>query len=121
MELLDLLDISEAITIGTATSSGRAITTPVGVVVVGDAGYVRSQRGSKGKWYQRATRAPGGFVINGDVRYPVMFEHVTDAETIRRADEATHRKYGGPLRSLLLKPLLWRTRNYIVKIRAVRT
>ncbi|WP_156752408.1 hypothetical protein [Mycobacterium sp. ACS1612] len=45
MELLDLLETSEVVTIGTATANGKVITTPVGVVVVGDAA-VRCARSS---------------------------------------------------------------------------
>jgi hypothetical protein len=86
MELLDLLQTSEVVTIGTATTNGKVITTPVGVVV------------------------------DGKRRYPVIFELVTDAETIRQADSATVRKYGGALRSLILRPLLWRTKQHLVRI-----
>lgn len=118
-ELLDSIEASEVITIATVTSTGRVIPTAVGAVVVGDAGYVRSQKGAKGKWYRRAIVAPNGFVLDGAVRYPVTFQPVADADTIRRVDEATHRKYGGVLRSLLLRPLLCRTRAFVVKITPV--
>lgn len=116
MGVLEFLGSSEAVTIATATPAGRVIRTTVGAVVVGDAGYVRSQHGAGGKWYQRAIETPNGFVLDGAVRYPVTFHHVVDAETIRSVDEATYRKYGGVLRSLVLRPLLWRTRAFVVKI-----
>jgi len=119
MELLELLQNSQVVTIGTATSNGDVIETPVGVVVVAGAGYIRSQNGSKAKWYQRAVRTPAGFVRDGNVRRPVIFEHETDAETIRRADRATYRKYGGGPRSLLLRLLLWKTKNHVIRITPV--
>lgn len=117
--LLDLLETSKVVTIALATSKGNVIETPVGVVVVGDAGYVRSQSGSKGKWYQRAIRRQTGFVVDGTRRFPVVFERVTDAETIRRTDAATYRKYGGGLRSVLLRPLLWKTRMCVMRMTPV--
>lgn len=117
MAPLDILANSDVITIATVTATGNTITTPVGVVVVGDDAYVRSQRRAEAKWYQRALRHPAGYVVDGEGgRYPVAFEHVTDANTLRRVDAATYRKYGGPLRSLLLRPMLWWTRNYVVRI-----
>lgn len=114
--VLDLLASSEVITIGTVTTRGHVIDTPVGVVVVDNAGYIRSQNGARGKWYRRATQVPHGFVIHDAVRFPVTFAHVTDVDTVRRVDRETYRKYGGTLRSLLLRPLLWRTRNHILKL-----
>ncbi|BBX41207.1 DUF2255 family protein [Mycobacterium simiae] len=114
--LLDVLASSKVVTTGSTTPSGRVIDTPVGVVVVDDAGYLRSRRGSKGKWYRRATRMPHGFVRHDAIRFPVTFGPVTDADTIRRVDRATYRKYGGVLHSLLLRPLLWWTRIYVLKI-----
>jgi hypothetical protein len=116
MGMLEHLETSEVVTIATATSQGRLINTPVGAVVVEDAGYLRSQKGARGKWYRRSIRTRDGFVLDGTVRYPVTFDHVTDVETIRRVDEATYRKYGGALRSLLLWPLLRSTRSYVVRI-----
>src|ERR1700742_2079500 len=95
MELLELLKTSHVVTIGTTASNGDVVETPVGVVVVADAGYIRSQNGSKANWYQRALQPPAGFAGDGNVRLPVIFEHETEAETIHRADRATYRKYGG--------------------------
>ncbi|MCV7029519.1 DUF2255 family protein [Mycobacterium sherrisii] len=114
--LLDHLAASEVVTIGTITTRGHVINTLVGAVVVDDAGYIRSQHGAKAKWYRRATRVPHGFVIHDAARFPVGFSRVTDAETIHRVDRAAYRKYGGKVRSLLLRPLLWRTRHHVLKI-----
>jgi hypothetical protein len=114
--LLDHLQTAEVVTIATVTTTGRVINTAVGAVVVDDAAYVRSQKGARGKWYRRAIRTPDGFVVVGTERHPVTFSHVTDTETIRRVDEATYRKYGGALRSILLWPLLRKTRGHVVRI-----
>ncbi len=114
---IDFLAESEVVRLATTTLDGREIVTPIGVVVADGVGYIRSQNGARAQWYRRARRSGRGVFLNGSTRYPVSIEDVTDAATIRRVDEATYAKYGGPLRNLLLRVLLWRTRKYVMQVR----
>ena len=115
---IDYLAESEVVNLVTRTKDGREITTLVGAVVVDGVGYIRSQRGAEAKWYKRALRTPEGGLLDGNTRYRVTFEHITDAALIRRVDRAIYVKYGSPLRNLVLRPMLWWTRRYVVSVHA---
>ncbi|WP_327145538.1 DUF2255 family protein [Nocardia sp. NBC_01327] len=115
---IDYLAESEVVNLVTRTKDGREITTTVGAVVVGGVGYVRSQRRAEAKWYKRALRTPEGALLEGNTRYRVTFEHITDPAVIRHVDRAIYAKYGGPLRNLALRPMLWWTRRYVIGVHA---
>lgn len=59
---------------------------------------------------------PAGFVVDGDVRFAVTFEHLTDAETISRGEKPPTVNMAVPVRSLLLRPLLWKTKSHVVRV-----
>jgi hypothetical protein len=63
------------------------------VVVDGDAAYVRSVRGARGRWYREATAYPEGVLHVGGRTLPVHIERVSDAATIARVSDALLRKY----------------------------
>jgi hypothetical protein len=115
LSAVDFLSTSEVVSLATTTIDGREIVTPIGVVVVDGAGYIRSQNGARAKWYRRVQRSGQGAFLDGSARYPVTIENVTDAATIRRVDKATYAKYGGPVRNLLLMTMLRMTRKYVMR------
>ena len=63
------------------------------VVVDGDAAYVRSVRGTRGRWYREARAYPEAVLHAGGRTLPVHIEPVSDAATIARVSEAFLRKY----------------------------
>ena len=67
--------------------------TTIWVVVMGDDVFVRSVRGSAGRWHQAIKANPTGAVhINGQ-RIPVRAVPVTDDTTIERVSDEYRRKY----------------------------
>jgi hypothetical protein len=63
------------------------------VVVDGDAAYVRSVRGVRGRWYREATAYPEAVLHAGARKVPVHIEPVSNATTIARVSDAFLRKY----------------------------
>ena len=63
------------------------------VVVDGDAAYLRSVRGTRGRWYREATTYPQAVLHAGGRTLPVQIETVIDAATIARVSDAIMRKY----------------------------
>jgi hypothetical protein len=63
------------------------------VVVDGDDVYVRSYRGSAGRWYQALTAHPEGVLHAGQLDIPFRAVPVTDPATLERVSEAYRRKY----------------------------
>ncbi|ADG80694.1 putative protein OS=Tsukamurella paurometabola (strain ATCC 8368 / DSM / CCUG 35730 /CIP 100753 / JCM 10117 / KCTC 9821 / NBRC 16120 / NCIMB 702349/ NCTC 13040) OX=521096 GN=Tpau_4125 PE=4 SV=1 [Tsukamurella paurometabola] len=114
-EALAAIDRSEVVQLTTMTRDGRAISTPVGATVTDGVVYIRSQRRAKGLWYRRALNTPRGTIEVGPVALPVTFAHVDDVAELRRLRDATLAKYGGALRSLLLRPALWWTRDVVIR------
>jgi hypothetical protein len=63
------------------------------VVVDGDAAYVRSVRGARGRWYRETAAYPAAVLHAGTHKVPVHIEPVSDAATIARVSDAFLRKY----------------------------
>jgi len=63
------------------------------VVVDGDAAYVRSVRGTRGRWHREAIAFPQAVLHAGGQTLPVHLETVSDAATIARVSDAFLRKY----------------------------
>jgi len=63
------------------------------VVVDGDAAYVRSVRGARGRWYREARAYPEAVLHAGARKLPVHLEPVSDGATIARVSDAFLRKY----------------------------
>jgi hypothetical protein len=63
------------------------------VVVDGDAAFVRSVRGARGRRYREATAYPEAVLHAGTQKVPVHIEPVSDATTIARVSDAFLRKY----------------------------
>jgi hypothetical protein len=80
--------------------------TPIWAVVDEDEGtvYVRSMRGTKGRWYQEMRAQPQAEAIVDGERVPVNAMLASQGE-IKRATAAYQRKYGqSPYVSALLEP-----------------
>jgi hypothetical protein len=63
------------------------------VVVDGDAAYVRSVRGARGRWYREAIAYREAVLHAGGRRLPIHIEPVNDDATIARVSDAFLRKY----------------------------
>lgn len=61
-------------------------------VVVEDALYIRSVRGTKGAWYRGVQRTSTGVIDAGGVHADVVFTH--DSSRDEAVDNAYHDKYG---------------------------
>ena len=68
--------------------------TPIWVVRVGDAIFIRSYRGQNGRWFQAAQQSHEGEISAGGVRKRVRFIDTDDAKTQEAIDEAYRSKYG---------------------------
>lgn len=73
---------------------GRRSSVIVWVVVTPDGVYLRSYKGPKGKWYQRAKRDGKAVLRVGRRSIPVRAEPDLDPQRNRRVDEAYLGKYG---------------------------
>ena len=67
--------------------------TTIWVVVDGDAAYVRSVRGARGRWYREARAYPEAVLHVGGRALPVHIESVGDEATIARVSNAFLQKY----------------------------
>jgi hypothetical protein len=97
---LALLAETEEIEIETARPGGPSHRTTIWIVVDGDDAFVRSVRGSRGRWYREA-------VANhvGDRALPARAVPATDPSSVQRASDAYARKYGeDPAMPSMLKP-----------------
>jgi hypothetical protein len=95
-ETLNLLDETEEAHIETShDAKSPEYRTIIWVVVAGDGVFVRSVRGSKGRWYQRISAHPEGALLVGDTRIPVRAAPATDAVTVEAVSEAFRGKYEG--------------------------
>lgn len=69
------------------------VRTPIWVVEVGGALYVRSWKGENGRWYKRAKRYGAGAVATADGTYPVHFTPIADPAVETAIDEQFRVKY----------------------------
>jgi len=93
-ETLNLLDVTEEVYIETSRNADSPEhRTIIWAVVVGDAVFVRSVRGRKGRWYQRISAHLEGALLAGDTRIPVRAAPATDAATVDAVSEAFRSKY----------------------------
>jgi hypothetical protein len=67
--------------------------TTIWVVVDGDAAYVRSVRGTRGRWYREATAYPEAVLHAGDRKLLIHIQPISDAAAIARVSDALLRKY----------------------------
>jgi hypothetical protein len=89
----------------TTRSADRGVKTVIWVVVDDGEVFVRSVRGSSGRWYRRALADPEVTLTTGDAGFELRAALVTDPGMIDRVSESLRRKYP-PGRSLdsMLRP-----------------
>jgi hypothetical protein len=93
MEWPSDLETVPEIDVETRTSNGVAHRTTVWAVVDGGDVYVRSLRGSAGRWYQELVAGPDTVIhVAGEV-VPVHAVPAPDVESIGRANAGYQRKY----------------------------
>jgi hypothetical protein len=93
-EVMQLLAETEEVDIETrAGVDAPAHRVTIWVVVDGDAAYVRSVRGTRGRWYREARAYPEAVLHVGGLTLPVQIETVSDAAIIARVSDAIMRKY----------------------------
>lgn len=93
-ETLNLLDETPEVRIETSRDeNSRVHRTIVWVVVVGGEVFVRSVRGTKGRWYREISGNPSGALHAGDRRIPVRAAPATDAPTTQAVSDAFKSKY----------------------------
>jgi len=93
-DVIQLLAEIEEVDIEThAGPEAPAHRTTIWVVVDGGAAYVRSVRGTHGRWYREATAYPEAVLHAGGRTLPVHIEPVGDDATIARVSDALLRKY----------------------------
>jgi hypothetical protein len=94
-ETLHLLDETDEVRIETRRDADSPVHRRiVWVVVVEDEVYVRSVRGSRGRWYRELSSNPEGALHVGERRIPVRAAPATDAPTVEAVSEAYRSKYG---------------------------
>jgi hypothetical protein len=110
-EILDALDRTEEVHIGTRRdASSPEHETVIWAVVVDGGAFVRSVRGGKGRWYREASANPEVTIRVNDERVPAHAVPEADARTIEKVSEAIREKYGasfpGPTAAMLREEVL---------------
>lgn len=88
----DLAQVEE-VDLETRSAAGKVTRRIIWVVVVDDQVYVRSVRGTAGRWYRDLQADRNAALYLGQVRLPVIAVPVADAETIGQVSEAFLTKY----------------------------
>jgi len=88
----DLETVPE-IDIETRSAQGEVHRTTIWLVVDGGDVYVRSLRGSAGRWYQELMAGPDALIHVEDEAVPVHAMPAPDVESIGRANAGYQRKY----------------------------
>ncbi len=110
-ETLNLLDETQEVHIETRRDENSPVhRTIVWVVVVDGEVYVRSVRGTKGRWYREISGNSAGALHVGDRRIPVRAAPATDAPTTQAVSDAIRSKYErdwpGPTAAMLRPDVL---------------
>jgi hypothetical protein len=88
------VDSAQEVEIETRRGEGAPVhRTPIWAVVDGGDVYVRSLRGTRGRWYRELMADPAAVLhVEGDT-FPVQAVQAADPESIERASHALRRKY----------------------------
>ena len=92
---LALLAATEEIEIETAANGGPTHRTIIWVMVDGDDAFIRSVRGSTARWFREASANPDVVIHAAGRALPAHVTAATDADSIRRTNDALTRKYTG--------------------------
>ena len=99
--------------IATELKAGGEIETPIWAVVVDGQGYIRNGFGEASRWYRRAQRTHRAAFVDGERRYPVTIEDVSDEATLAAVDAAYRQKYSGTGLSAVVSA---GTREYTMRV-----
>ena len=101
--LLERIGVAKEVEIETRSREGKVHQVTIWIVVVEGAPYVRSVRGTRGRWYGELTERKEGALHVGSRRVPVRATRVREPELIDDVSAAFWRKYpkSAPLFSIL--------------------
>jgi hypothetical protein len=90
----DAIDSAREVEIETRRGEDAPVhRTTIWAVVDGGDVYVRSLRGTKGRWYRELMADPTAVVRVEDDAFPVQAVQAADPESIERTNDALRRKY----------------------------
>ena len=91
--LLTRFDVAKEVDIETRSSEGKVHRVTIWIVVVDRVPYVRSVRGTRGRWYRELLAGKAGALHVGARRVEVRPTSVRAPETIDEVSAALWRKY----------------------------
>jgi hypothetical protein len=92
--LLKLRGVREVRIETTALDGSTSHRTIIWIVVVGDQPFVRSERGTAGRWYREALAQPDVTLHVDGTKVPVTAIIANDADSVQRVSGAFREKYG---------------------------
>jgi hypothetical protein len=94
MDLPGAIDAADEVDIETRRAEDAPVhRTTIWAVVDDGEVYVRSLRGTRGRWYRELTAEPEAVVHVGGDSFPVRAVQAADPESVQRASDALRRKY----------------------------
>jgi hypothetical protein len=95
----------EEVRVETRTRDGRVRRTIIWIVVADEVPYVRSVRGSRGRWYQRLVHDPEGSILTARRSIPFRAVPANDPASIEACSGALTAKYAAdPSLASMLHP-----------------
>ncbi|OLC54079.1 MAG: hypothetical protein AUH85_12650 [Chloroflexi bacterium 13_1_40CM_4_68_4] len=91
--LVTRMDVAKEVDIETKSPDGKVHRVTIWIVVVEGAPYVRSVRGTRGRWYREITARKEGALHVGSRKVPVRPTKVRAPELIDEVSAALWRKY----------------------------
>jgi len=93
-DLVERFNASDEVVIETSTGSGERRLTTIWIVTDGTDAFVRSVRGSRGRWYRDLVVTPTGAVRIGSDRVEVRATAASDPASVALVSELLRAKYG---------------------------
>jgi hypothetical protein len=91
---LALLEEAEEVDIETQAPGGPVHRATIWIVIDGGSAYIRSVRGSAGRWYRELQANPAGAIHVDGRRLPTTAVPAADPDSVERVSAALRRKYG---------------------------
>jgi hypothetical protein len=91
--LITRMDVAKEVDIETRSPEGKVNRVTIWIVIVDGVPYVRSVRGTKGRWYREITDRKEGVLHVGSRKVPVRPTKVNAPELIDEVSAALWRKY----------------------------
>jgi hypothetical protein len=93
-KLIEALNTTDEVDIETVSPSGTARRTTIWIVTDGTQAYVRSERGTAGRWYRNLVETPTGALHVGSDRVAIHGVQAVDPASIELVSELFREKYG---------------------------